>query len=98
MSIFDAAAELGTLPSGVVLGLILGAVWELIRLERRIARPSWLIFIGDMLWVMCCGFCMFTLGVGMEGKLRYPTFCGTVIGMAAVRMLVHTVFRRKTDI
>ena len=95
MSIFDGASQLGTLPSGVVLGIMLGIIWEVIRLERRLRRPAWVIFIGDMLWVMLCGGCMFTLGVGIEGRLRYPVFLGTLIGMGAVRGIVHMLFGKK---
>ena len=84
MSIFDAAAQLGTFPSGVILGLTLGIISLLIALERRLPRPKAIIFIGDMLTVLFFSFCLFSLGVGMEGRLHYPTVCGTVIGFASV--------------
>lgn len=91
MSIFDAAAELGTFPSGVILGLILGIGSLFIALERKLSRPKPLIFIGDMLLVLFFSFCLFSLGVGMEGKLRYPTVCGTILGFSAIWGCVRTI-------
>lgn len=84
MSIFDAAAELGTFPSGVLLGLALGIISLLIALERKLHRPKALVFVGDVLMVLFFSFCLFVLGVGMEGRLRYPTVCGAVLGFLAV--------------
>lgn len=95
MSIFDAAALLGTFPSGVLLGLALGAVSLLIALERRISRPPSLVFIGDILTVLFFSFCLFILGVGMEGRLRYPTVCGAVLGFASVWGCVRAIKSRR---
>ena len=94
MSIFDAAAELGSLPSGVILGLMLGAVSLLISLERRIKRPEWMVFIGDMLTVLFFGTCLFMTGVGIEGHLRYPLACGTALGLGAVRATAAILHRQ----
>lgn len=91
MSIFDAAAQLGTFPSGVLLGLTLGLLSLLIALERRLSRPPALIFIGDMLTVLFFAFCLFSLGVGMEGRLRYPTVCGAALGFGAVWGCVRAI-------
>ena len=85
MSIFDAAAELGVFPSGVILGLMTGLISLVIKAERRLKRAAWLVFIGDMLAVMSASFCLFCLGVGMEGHLRYPVVCGMLLGFGAVR-------------
>ena len=95
MSIFEAASQLGVFPSGVVLGLLLGVLSAVVWLERRLKRPKWLIFAGDMLMTLFCAFCVFMLGVGIEGHLRYPTFCGSVLGFCAVWGLISAVKRKK---
>ena len=81
MSIFDAAAQLGAFPSGTLLGLGLGALS--------------LTFTGDMFLTLFCAFCIFMLGVGIEGHLRYPTFCGAALGFCAVRGILYAVKRKK---
>ena len=95
MSIFDAAAQLGVFPSGTLLGLGLGALSAAVSLERRLKRPKWLTFTGDMFLTLFCAFCIFMLGVGIEGHLRYPTFCGAALGFCAVRGILHAVKRKK---
>ena len=97
MSIFEAAAELGVFPSGVLYGLAAGVFSLLITQERRLRRPKPLLFLGDMLAVLLFSACLFFLGVGMEGHLRYPVTCGAFLGFAAVRGLYEALkkaFRR----
>ncbi|MBQ8967074.1 hypothetical protein [Ruminococcus sp.] len=88
MSIFEAAAEFGALPSGVVLGLILGVLSLIYGAFRRHIRFRAAGFLGDMLWVISCAFCVFVLGVGMEGQLRYPTLFGSLLGTTSL-FLIH---------
>lgn len=84
MTLFEAAAQLGGLPSGVILGL----VWGVLSLPQ-IRCPRWIGFVGDMFAVLMFSFCLFMLGVGIEGHLRYPTVLGAAIGFSAVRGLWH---------
>lgn len=89
MTLFEAAGQLGGLPSGVILGMI----WGLLSLPQ-LHCPGWMRFIGDMLAVLMFSFCLFILGVGIEGHLRYPVVAGAAIGFCAVRCL-YAVLRSK---
>ena len=91
MTLFEAAAQLGSLPSGVILGLI----WGVLSLPQ-IRCPKWARFPGDVFAVLMFSFCLFMLGVGIEGHLRYPTVTGAAIGFIAVRALRH-VFHKYPD-
>ncbi|WP_294483342.1 hypothetical protein [uncultured Ruminococcus sp.] len=91
MTFFEAAAQLGGLPSGVILGLI----WGVLSLPK-IRCPRWFSFVGDMFAVLMFSFCLFMLGVGIEGHLRYPTVLGTAVGFGSVRGMYAVLRRNKT--
>ena len=95
MSVFEAAAELGVFPSGVVFGILSGLISLPVGYVLRHIRRRAAVFIADMLSVLMFSFCLFSLGVGMEGHLRYPVFFGTLIGFAAVRCIEALLCRKK---
>ncbi|MBO4866243.1 MAG: hypothetical protein J5582_06670 [Ruminococcus sp.] len=84
MTLFEAAAQLGGLPAGVILGM----VWGILSVPR-LRCPRWFCFVGDIFAVLMFSFCLFMLGVGIEGHLRYPTVLGTAVGFSAVRGIWH---------
>lgn len=91
MTLFEAAAQLGGLPSGVILGL----VWGILSVPH-LRCPRWVGFVGDMFAVLMFSFCLFMLGVGIEGHLRYPTVIGAALGFCAVRGIYAVLRGNKT--
>ena len=94
MSLFEAAGEFGVFPSGIVLGIVTGVASLPAGLIVRHIKWRWAVFIIDMFSVLIFSFCLFSLGVGMEGHLRYPTFFGALLGFAAVRVLYMILVHR----
>ncbi|MBR1862985.1 MAG: spore cortex biosynthesis protein YabQ [Ruminococcus sp.] len=96
--IFQAARDLGAFQGAMIAGLILGVLYDGLRVVRSIL-PKWRAgeFISDVLYMLAVGTVMFLYSVGTLGKLRYHTFFGTVFGMAAEEMAFGRYFCRWFD-
>ena len=94
-----AAFDRETFACACLLGIILGAGYELIRAFGRGARPAKAALdILDFLYTLFFFFCYFILSVARTGDLRFFTFAAMLIGCAAERFtlgrLILPVFSR----
>ncbi len=89
MDIFTAIREFGVFQAGLLLGILLGAVYDLLRIMRRIVpHGAVLTFIGDFLYVLFFWAMLFTFSVGAVHEIRYYTAAAVSAGFFAQRFAV----------
>ena len=86
---FPIAQETEIFLLAVLLGAGLGAVFEFTRILRAIfPHGKILTFIEDFVFVLICGFSVFTFSVGLTGSIRWFTIVGLIAGCTLERLTI----------
>lgn len=82
---FGTALELRLFLGAVLLGMLLGAVYDILRAVRLTFRhPGWAVFLEDFIFMLICGVMFYTFCTELcRGKMRFFVAAGAVGGFAA---------------
>lgn len=84
----------------VLTGCLLGAIYEPFRLLHRLhARLTWLIFIEDLLYSLCCTVAMLLLFFNLSyGRMRMYAFFGVLFGFLLWYCTVGKLLRQVVEL
>lgn len=96
---YDFPAESKVFLLAVLLGAVLGVVYDFIRIFRALfPHGKILTFVEDFLYMLLSGFALFTFSVGFSGEIRYFTVMGLIFGWLAEHFTIGNgivfVFRK----
>lgn len=76
---------LGIFIESMLLGVMMGVFYECFRFVRQLLEkpPSWFVFIQDLLYFVCYGFCVFLFSMEKGGEIRLFYIAGAFAGTFA---------------
>ena len=84
-SFFGISLELRLFLGAVLLGAVLGAVYDIFRAVRlSFKNPGWLVFFEDLLFMFLSGLAYYSFCVELcRGQIRFFALVGVIIGFSA---------------
>lgn len=93
---FGTALEWRLFFGGLVLGMLLGAVYDVMRaLRMSLKHPAWAVFLEDVLFMFISGTAYYTYCTELcRGQIRFFVLAATVIGFSAYLLTVGRIVSR----
>lgn len=87
------ALELRLFLGGIILGMFLGAVYDVMRaLRMSFKHPAWVVFIEDVFFMLIAGTAYFTYCTELcRGQIRFFVLAAALIGFGAYLLTIGRV-------